>query len=162
MQYADVAELFTQHATVKQSIDSSLNDEKLAQVTKQLNTADQGLRTLVDCLQSVDNAASGDTKTNSDDTTALSREELIERCVSLAQAQHERMQKATADADALRRRLTAYEHIVSKEGKLTREDTAVGVAVAATSLMDDPSSLTTRNKILEYDLREATAERDKV
>ena len=82
--------------------------------------------------------------------------------MSLAQAQHERMQKATADADALRRRLTAYEHIVSKEGKLTREDTAVGVAVAATSLMDDPSSLTTRNKILEYDLREATAERDKV
>jgi hypothetical protein len=40
--------------------------------------------------------------------------------------------------------------------------TAVGVALAATSLMDDPHAASTQMKILEFDLRECREERDKL
>jgi hypothetical protein len=193
LQYADLADLFTQHNTVKSVMKSSQNDERVETLELELQSADQKLAALHSCLSSIEavnntnsddndgDANGGDSNNNKNDEKtsvvkqqvdetarvakqpAEARATLIERCISMAQAQHERAKQTASDADALRRRLSAYEHIVNKESKRTRgHQKTVGVAVAATSLMDDPSSAETRNKILEYDLSELTAERDKV
>lgn len=51
----------------------------------------------------------------------------------------------------LRRRLAAYDHIVAKETRMQRPQfgSPVGVALAATSLMDDPHAASTQVASIE-------------
>jgi kinesin family protein C2/C3 len=96
----------------------------------------------------------------------------IQQLADLVHAQQESLNARTNETVALRRRLAAYDSIVRKSNATAMQPTGVvgrmavgspiGVALAATSLMDDPNSSNVQLKLLQYDLREVSSERDQL
>jgi hypothetical protein len=96
----------------------------------------------------------------------------IQQLADLVHAQQESLHARTNETVALRRRLAAYDSIVRKSNASAMQPTGVvgrmavgspiGVALAATSLMDDPNSSNVQLKLLQYDLREVSSERDQL
>jgi hypothetical protein len=95
-----------------------------------------------------------------------------QQLAELVHAQQDALSARSSETVVLRRRLAAYDSIVRKSSAMAPQKSGVvgrmavgspiGVALAATSFTEDPTSNNVQLKLLQYDLREVSSERDQL